>query len=105
VVQLYLQLRGTSTAQPVRALKGFQRIALAPGETKRVKFELKPQTWAIWNDRNEFAAEPAKVKVWISPDSVHGSAAEAEILSFMARLDGGRAVQIAFVKTCRGKEK
>ncbi|HEV3205310.1 MAG TPA: glycoside hydrolase family 3 N-terminal domain-containing protein, partial [Terriglobales bacterium] len=36
VVQLYVGLRGTSTAQPVRALKGFQRIALAPGEKKRV---------------------------------------------------------------------
>ena len=80
VVQLYIQLRGTSTAQPVRALKGFQRVPLAPGETKRVKFELKPEAFAIWNDHNQFAAEPAKLKVWISPDSAHGSPAEGEIL-------------------------
>src|SRR6266568_6594458 len=37
-VQLYVQLRGTSVAQPVRALSGFQRITLAPGETRKVTF-------------------------------------------------------------------
>ncbi len=41
-------------------LKGFQTVTIAPGETKKVKFELKPEAFAIWNDRNEFAAEPAR---------------------------------------------
>ena len=80
VVQLYIQLRGTSVAEPVRMLKGFQTVSIAPGETKKVKFELKPEAFAIWNDRNQFAAETAKVKVWISPDSAHGSPAQAEIV-------------------------
>jgi beta-glucosidase len=80
VVQLYIQLRGTSVAEPVRMLKGFKTITIAPGETKKVTFDLKPEAFAIWNARNEFAAEPAKVQVWISPDSAHGTPAEAEIL-------------------------
>jgi beta-glucosidase len=80
IVQLYIRLRGTSTAQPVRALKGFQHVTLAPGETKRVTFDLKPEAFAIWNDHNQFAAEPAKLSVWISPDSAHGNAAEMEIV-------------------------
>jgi beta-glucosidase len=80
VVQLYIRLRGTSTAQPVRALKGFQTVTLAAGETKRVKFELKPEAFAIWNDRNQFAAEPAALTVWVSPDSAHGTPAEASIV-------------------------
>ena len=80
VVQLYIQLRGTSVTEPVRMLKGFRTVAIPPGETKKVKFELKPEAFAIWNGRNEFAAEPAKLKVWISPDSARGSAAEAEII-------------------------
>ena len=80
VVQLYIRLQGTSVAEPVRMLKGFQTVALAPGETKRVKFELRPEAFAIWNDHQQFAAEPAKVTVWISPDSAHGSAAQAEIV-------------------------
>jgi beta-glucosidase len=79
-VQLYIRLRGTSTAQPVRVLKGFQRVAIAPGETTKVRFDLKSEAFAIWNDHNEFGAEPAKLTVWISPDSAHGSPAEAEIL-------------------------
>jgi beta-glucosidase len=80
LVQLYVRLQGTSTAQPVRALKGFQRVALAPGETKKVTFNLMPDAFAIWNDRNQFAVESAKVTVWISPDSASGSEAKLEIL-------------------------
>jgi beta-glucosidase len=80
VVQLYIQLTGTSIAEPVRMLKGFQTISIAPGETKKVKFELTPEAFAIWNDRNQFAVEAAKLNVWISPDSAQGSPAQAEIL-------------------------
>ena len=79
VVQLYIQLLGTSVAEPVHMLKGFQTVSIAPGETKKVKFELKPQAFAIWNDHNQFAAEAAKVNVWISPDSAQGLPAQAEI--------------------------
>jgi beta-glucosidase len=80
LVQLYVRLQGTSTAQPVRALKGFQRVALAPGEAKKVAFHLEPEAFAIWNDRNQFGVEPAKVTVWISPDCGSGSEAKLEIL-------------------------
>ena len=80
VVQLYLALRGTSTAQPIRALKGFRHITLAPGEKQTVDFELRPEAFAIWNDHNQFTVEPSHVTLWISPDSAHGSSAELEIL-------------------------
>jgi beta-glucosidase len=80
LVQIYVGLRGTSTAQPVRALKGFQRVTLAPGETKKVAFRLGPEAFAIWNDRNQFAVEPARVTIWISPDSASGSSAELAIV-------------------------
>jgi len=80
VVQLYVRLQGTSVAQPVRALKGFRRVILAPGETKKVTFDLGPDAFAMWNDRNKFVVEPAKVSIWISPDSAHGTARAVEIL-------------------------
>jgi len=79
VVQLYVRLRGTSVAQPVRALKGFQRVSLAPGETKKITFVLKPDALALWDIQQRFVIEPAKASVWISPDSVHGSEAALEI--------------------------
>src|SRR5205807_1639038 len=71
-VQCYLRFQGTSVAQPVRALSKFQRITLAPGETKKVTFLLGPSAFAIWNDLQKLAAEPAKVTVWIAPDSAQG---------------------------------
>ncbi len=80
VVQLYIRLQGTSVAEPVRMLKAFQTISLKAGETKRVRFDLKAEAFAIWNDRNQFAAEPSKLTVWISPDSARGTAAQAEIV-------------------------
>jgi beta-glucosidase len=79
VVQLYLRFQGTNLAQPVRALKGFQRVKLAPGESKNVSFSLAPEAFALWNGQGQFAAETAKVTVWVSPDSAHGSPAELEI--------------------------
>jgi beta-glucosidase len=79
VVQLYIRLRGTSVAQPVRALAGFRRVALAPGETRKVSFELGAEAFALWNDRQQFAAEPASAMVWISPDSATGTGAEVPI--------------------------
>ncbi|HWN07069.1 MAG TPA: glycoside hydrolase family 3 N-terminal domain-containing protein [Steroidobacteraceae bacterium] len=80
VVQLYVRLMGTSVSQPVRALKGFQRVALAPGETKKVSFTLQPDAFALWNDRNQWVVEPAKAAVWISPDSAQGTPAALQIL-------------------------
>lgn len=79
VVQVYVGLRGTSVAQPVRALAGFQRVALAPGESKRVSFVLGPEAFALWNGEQRFASEPAQVRVWISPNSASGAAVEASI--------------------------
>ena len=80
VVQLYVRLMGTSVSQPVRTLKGFQRVALAPGQTKTVTFALSPDAFALWNDRNQWVVEPAKAAVWISPDSAQGAPAALQIL-------------------------
>lgn len=81
IAQLYVQLRGTSVAQPVRALNGFQRIALAPGETKKVTFALGAEAFALWNDQNKFAVEPARVTLWVSPDSSRGSEIKLQIMN------------------------
>ena len=40
VVQLYAKVWGRSVTRPVRELVGFARVALEPGETKRVTFDL-----------------------------------------------------------------
>jgi len=80
VVQLYVRLRGTSVSLPVRELKGFQRVTLSAGETRKVSFALPAETFAFWNQQNKFAAEPAVVGLWVSPNSTEGSETELKIV-------------------------
>lgn len=77
--ELYVRLEGTSTAQPVRALKGFQRVRLAAGETQPVTFGLTADSLALWDIENKHVVEPARLTVWIGPDSAHGSEATLQI--------------------------
>jgi beta-glucosidase len=79
VVQLYIRLRGTSVARPVRELKGFRKIGLAPGESKRVEFELGKDELAFWNIDMKNVVEPAELTIWIAPSSEQGTPATVMI--------------------------
>lgn len=50
VVQLYAHDPVASVSRPVQQLRGFRRIALAPGEARRVTFTLTPAQFALWDD-------------------------------------------------------
>jgi beta-glucosidase len=78
-VQLYIRLRGTSVARPVRELKGFRRVHLAPGESGRVEFTLGRAELAFWNIDMKDVVEPGSLYVWISPDSARGEPARVRI--------------------------
>jgi beta-glucosidase len=67
--QLYVGLRGTSVAEPVRSLKAFQRVSIKPGETKRVVFQLGPEAFALWGQGNTLGVEPAKATIWVGANS------------------------------------
>jgi beta-glucosidase len=79
VAQLYIRLRGTSVARPVRELKGFQRVRLAPGESRHVEFTLGRSELAFWNSDMKFEAEPGSLYVWVAPDSASGLPARVDI--------------------------
>jgi beta-glucosidase len=72
VVQLYVRDLVASLARPVRELKGFQKIELKVGESKTVKFEIKPSELGFWNLENNYVTEPGEFRVWISKDSQSG---------------------------------
>lgn len=72
VVQLYLHAMAASVAQPVRLLKGFQRIALQPGETRTVSFTIRSADLAFHDQQIRLVTEPGEYQVWIAPDSVRG---------------------------------
>jgi len=65
VVQLYLGNKVNSVSTPVKALRRFGKIALAPGETKTVTFIIGPADIAIWNRQMQFVAEPGGFDVMI----------------------------------------
>lgn len=73
VVQLYIGLRGTSVARPVRELKNFRRIALSPGESHRVEFTIGREELAIWQSDTKYEVEPAELTIWIAPNAQAGA--------------------------------
>ncbi|HEV7242269.1 MAG TPA: glycoside hydrolase family 3 N-terminal domain-containing protein [Thermoanaerobaculia bacterium] len=64
VVQLYVRDVVASVSRPVKELKGFRRIALNPGETKRVTFTLTPRDLAFWTSKG-WTTEPGEFQVWV----------------------------------------
>jgi beta-glucosidase len=80
IVQMYVRLTGTSMEEPVRRLVGFQRISLAPGESRTVSFPLGADAFSLWDVQNKLRVEPSHVQVWISPDSSRGLPADLEIV-------------------------
>jgi beta-glucosidase len=77
--QLYIRLRGTSVARPRRELKGFARIRLAPGESRRVEFKLGRDELAFWNIDMRDIVEPGSLYVWVAPDCTQGTPVKVEI--------------------------
>ena len=70
VVQLYIHQRAGSASRPVRELKGFERIALAPGEKKTVHFSLGKEELKFWSPQAKtWVVEPEEFDVWVGEDS------------------------------------
>jgi beta-glucosidase len=76
IVELYVRLRGTSVALPVRQLEGFRRLTLSPGQSQRVEFTLGRDELAFWNIDMQNLVEPAHATVWIGPNSAEGESAD-----------------------------
>jgi beta-glucosidase len=76
IVELYLRLRGTSVALPIRQLEGFRRLTLLPGESKRVEFVVGRDELAFWNIDMQDTVEPASATVWVGPSSTEGASAD-----------------------------
>ena len=69
VAQLYIRITGGSTEQPLRLLKGFQRVTLAPGETKHVDFKLGFDELSFVTMRGTSGIEPAHYDMYVGDSS------------------------------------
>ena len=77
VAQLYIHDRVASITRPVRELKAFRKIALAPGQSQTVSFTLTPADLAFYGLQDRPTVEPGTFDVWIAPsaeaEGLHGS--------------------------------
>lgn len=69
-VQLYISDEKASVLRPVKELKGFEKISLAPGETKTVTFTVKPSDLEFYSESaGKWTSEPGKFKALIGSSS------------------------------------
>ncbi len=79
IVQCYVGNRGASLEQPVRSLQGFQRVTLAPGESKQISFPLGFGELSFFDNSGRQVIEPTEYTVWIGGDSLASNAAQFSI--------------------------
>jgi beta-glucosidase len=79
IVQLYIRDCVASLSRPVKELKGFARVSLAPGESQTVTFRLTEAELGFYDARGQWTFEPGEFDVWIGPDSTRGLAGQFTI--------------------------
>jgi beta-glucosidase len=80
VVQLYVRDLVGSVTRPVRELKGFARVSLEPGETRRVRFTLIADALGFHSVGGQWVVEPGAFEVWIGPSSQEGLEGKFELV-------------------------
>lgn len=72
VVQLYVHDRVALTSRPVRELKGFSRVTLAPGESRTVEFSLSANDVGSYDPQMTWVVPGGTYDVWIAPNAIAG---------------------------------
>lgn len=70
VVQLYIRDQVSSVTRPIKELKGFERVTLAPGAETTVRFTLGPAAFSLWNGAMREVVEPGRFDIMTGPNSV-----------------------------------
>ena len=69
VAQLYLNDPVASISQPVRRLRGFERVTLQPGQTKTVSWTLGREDVGFYDNRGRLRVENGRINVWVGDSS------------------------------------
>jgi hypothetical protein len=69
MVQLYTRTPVASVTRPVKELRDFKRITLAPGEAATVEFMLHPSQLRFYNRDMNYVVEPGKIKIFVGTNS------------------------------------
>ena len=106
VVQLYVRDPIASVARPVKELRGFKRISLAPGEAARVTFRLAARQLALYALDNRWRIEPGRIEVMVGASSDDIRAAGAFELTSAGLSDApaaALATQVVVEQVAKGK--
>jgi beta-glucosidase len=68
-VQLYIRQQGTSVTRPVKQLEGFAKVALVPGESKKVNFTLTPFDLSFYDQKMQRVAEAGPLEIMVGDNS------------------------------------
>ncbi|TNE48818.1 MAG: beta-glucosidase BglX [Bacteroidetes bacterium] len=79
VVQLYVRDLAADISRPVRELKGFEKITLAPGASRTVVFKLTQADLAYRNPEGRFKADPGMFQVFVGGSSADGLTTRFEL--------------------------
>jgi beta-glucosidase len=69
VAQLYIHDPVASISQPVRRLRGFQRVTLDPGKSQTVSFNLDASDFGFYDNGGKFVVEPGRIDVYAGDSS------------------------------------
>ena len=69
VVQLYIRDKVSSATRPVKELKGYKRVHLKVGETKKVTFEIIPESLAFYDIDMNYVVEPGAFNIMTGSSS------------------------------------
>jgi beta-glucosidase len=69
VVQLYIHDPVASLSQPVRRLRAFERVTLAPGESRTVTFRLDRTDFGFYDNRGKLRVESGRIDVYAGNSS------------------------------------
>lgn len=81
IVQLYAHDEVASVTRPVKELKGFRRVLLPPGASRRVSFELAARSLGLHDATMRYRVEPGTFRIWVGPSSTAGLASSFEVVS------------------------
>ena len=69
IVQMYIRDKVSSVTRPVKELKGYKRVSLRPGETKKVSFTITPELLAFYDINMDYVVEAGKFTIMTGPSS------------------------------------
>jgi len=81
IVQLYIHDLVSSVTRPVKELKDFRRISLAPGESKKVDFVITPDKLWFYNMQMKRVVEPGWFDIMVGPSSATNQTVKLEVVA------------------------